>query len=234
MTDALPTCAEVAKLIDHSLLKPTFTTAELRAGCELAVRYGVASVCILPYAVPLCAEILGTSGVLPSTTIGFPHGGEHARVKAREAEQALDDGARELDMVVNIGAVLSGDDARVRADIAGVLELVRARGQKLKVIFETCYLNTAQKVRLCEISGELGVDWVKTSTGFGTAGATLEDVTLLRRHSPAHVAVKASGGIVDLDSVLRLRAAGATRIGSSRTAEILDHLRQRLERTHAG
>jgi deoxyribose-phosphate aldolase len=234
MTHTPPAYAEVAKLIDHSLLKPTFTTAELRSGCELAVRYDVASVCILPYALPLCAEILGASGVLPSTTIGFPHGGHHARVKAREAEQALEDGARELDMVVNIGAALSADWRGVSADIAAVLEPVRARGQKLKVIFETCYLNAEQKVRLCEICGELGVDWVKTSTGFGSGGATVEDVALLRRHSPLHVAVKASGGIVDLDTVLRLRAAGANRIGSSRTAEILDELRRRHDRAGAG
>ncbi|HEY3498289.1 MAG TPA: deoxyribose-phosphate aldolase [Polyangiaceae bacterium] len=223
----LPSYASVAKLIDHALLKPTLTTSELRAGCELAVRYDVASVCIVPYALPLCVEVLAGSSVLPSTTIGFPHGAEHSRVKAREAEQALSDGARELDMVVNVGAVLSGDFDAVRADIQAVLEPTRARGQKLKVIFETCYLDTAQKLRLCEICGELAVDWVKTSTGFGPRGATVEDVTLLRRHSPRHVAVKASGGVQNLDLLLELRAAGANRIGASRTAEILDDLERR-------
>jgi deoxyribose-phosphate aldolase len=224
----LPSYREIAKLIDHALLKPTLTRAELEAGCELALRYDVASVCIQPYALPLCAEKLAGSGVLPSTTIGFPHGGHATRVKAYEAEQALEDGARELDMVINPGHVASGDFAAVRADILAVLEPTRARGQKLKVIFETCYWNDAQKVRLCELCGELGVDWVKTSTGFGTAGASVEDVRLMRRHSPANVAVKASGGVHDLDTLLPLYAAGATRIGASRTREILDELRSRL------
>ena len=228
----LPSYATIAKSIDHALLKPTLTEAELRKGCELAVQYGVASVCILPYALPLCAEVLSGSSVLPSTTIGFPHGGQHSRVKAREAEQALEDGARELDMVVNIGQVLSGDFAAVHADIVAVLEPTRGRGQKLKVIFETCYLDEPHKVRLCEICGDLSVDWVKTSTGFGTAGATVADVTLLRRHSPAHVAVKASGGVHDLDALLALYRAGASRIGASRTSDILDELRRRL--AHAG
>src|SRR5688572_30385755 len=164
----LPSYGTVAKLIDHALLRPTLTESELRKGCELAVSYGVASVCILPYALPLCAEVLSGSSVLPSTTIGFPHGGQHSRVKPYEAEQALADGARELDMVVNLGAVLSGDFAAVRSDILAVLEPTRARGQKLKVIFETCYLDAEHKVRLAEICSELSVDWVKTSTGFGT------------------------------------------------------------------
>jgi deoxyribose-phosphate aldolase len=224
----LPSYADVSKIIDHSLLKPTLTAPELEAGCKLAVLYEVASVCILPYALPRCAELLSGSSVLPSTTIGFPHGGQHTRVKAREAEQALDDGARELDMVVNLSRVKSADFGAVRADISAVLEPTRARGQKLKVIFETCYLTRDEKVRLCEICGELAVDWVKTSTGFGPAGATVEDVVLLRLNSPPHVAVKASGGVQDLDGLLALRAAGATRIGSSRTQEILDELRRRL------
>jgi deoxyribose-phosphate aldolase len=227
----LPSYEAVAKLIDHSLLKPTLTAQELQAGCELAVRYDVASVCILPSALSRCAEILAPSTVLPSTTIGFPHGGQHSRVKALEAEQALDDGARELDMVVNLSWVKSGDFPAVRADISAVLEPTRARGQKLKVIFETCYLSDAEKLRLCELCAELAVDWVKTSTGFGSSGASAEDVALLRRHSPPNVGVKASGGIQDLDTLLALRAAGATRIGASKTGEILDDLRRRLAGT---
>ena len=134
---------------------------------------------------------------MPSTTIGFPHGGHATRVKVFEAERALDDGGRELDMVVNISKVLSGDWGYVRDDIRAVLEPTHARGARLKVIFENCYLEDAHKVRLCEISGELGADWVKTSTGFGTGGATDEDLALMRRHSPPHVQVKAAGGVRD-------------------------------------
>src|SRR4051812_44063287 len=166
----LPIYAELAKMIDHSLLKPTMTTDELEAGCRLALEYDVASVCIMPYYLGRARDILHGSDVLPTTTVGFPHGGQSSRVKQLEAEQALNDGARELDMVVNISQVLSGAFDAVRTDILSVLQPTHARGQKLKVIFENCYLTDAQKVRLCEICGELGVDWVKTSTGFGSSG----------------------------------------------------------------
>jgi deoxyribose-phosphate aldolase len=224
----LPSYAHVAKMIDHSLLKPTMTRDELEAGCGVALEYDVASVCILPYYLSRAAELLHGSGVLPSTTIGFPHGGQSSRVKQLEAEQALSDGARELDMVVNISQVLSGDFDAVRTDILAVLQPTHARGQKLKVIFENCYLSDAQKIRLCEICGELGVDWVKTSTGFGSSGATLADLRLMRRHSPAHVQVKAAGGVQDLDMLLEIRETGATRSGCSKTAEVLGELRRRL------
>jgi deoxyribose-phosphate aldolase len=219
---------EIAKMIDHSLLKPTMTADELEAGCQLAVEYQVATVCIMPYYLARASDILRESGVLPSTTIGFPHGGQSSRVKQLEAEQALQDGARELDMVVNISQVLSGDYEAVRTDILAVLQPTHARGQKLKVIFENCYLTDAQKVRLCEICGELGVDWVKTSTGFGSSGATIDDLVLMRKHSPAHVQVKAAGGIADLDMLLKVREAGATRSGCSKTGEVLGELRRRL------
>jgi deoxyribose-phosphate aldolase len=224
----LPSYLAVAKSIDHSLLKPTFTTFELEAGVRLARDYDVASVCILPYYVERCAELLAGSSVLPTTTIGFPHGGQATSVKAREAEQALDDGARELDMVVNVSRLVSGDFDAVHDDIRAVLEPARARGQKLKVIFENCYLNDEQKQRLCEICASLSVDWVKTSTGFGPSGATVADVALMRKWSPAHVEVKASGGIRDLDALLGFREAGASRVGTSGTREILDELRSRL------
>src|SRR3954469_23658168 len=224
----LPSYGELAKMIDHSLLKPTMTHDELDAGCRLAIEYDVASVCILPYYLPRAAELLHGTGVLPTTTIGFPHGGHSMRIKQLEAEQALSDGARELDMVVNISLVLSGEFDAVRTDILAVLQPTHARGQKLKVIFENCYLSDAQKIRLCEICGELGVDWVKTSTGFGSSGATLEDVRLMRRYSPAHVQVKAAGGVQDLDMLLKIREIGATRSGCSKTREVLDELRRRL------
>jgi deoxyribose-phosphate aldolase len=218
----------VSKLLDHALLKPTLTDAELAAGCQLARQYDVASVCIVPHAVRLCSELLAGSSVQPSTTIGFPHGAVSTAVKAAEAERALGDGATELDMVVNVGKVLSGDYAYVEADIRAVLEPTRARGQKLKVIFENAYLDDSHKIRLCQLCSELEVDWVKTSTGFGPSGATLDDLRLMRANTSATVGVKASGGVRSLDEVLVIRALGVSRIGTSSTTQILDAWRSRL------
>ncbi|MCC7490796.1 MAG: deoxyribose-phosphate aldolase [Fimbriimonadaceae bacterium] len=222
------TYADVAKMIDHSLLNPALTTVELEAGIVLARRYDVASVCIKPYALARCSELLAGSTVAPSTTIGFPHGGQTTAVKVAEARQALADGGRELDMVVNIGQVLSGAWDAVTADLRAVIECTHAGGARVKVIFENCYLSDDQKIRLCEICGELGADWVKTSTGYGSGGATLEDLTLMRRHSPPAVQVKAAGGVRDLDALLAVRAVGVTRCGATRTAEMLDEARRRL------
>ena len=219
----------IAKMIDHSLLAPTMKVADFEAGIQLALAYDVASVCIVPSYLKRCAELLAGSDVKPSTTIGFPHGGQTTAAKVAESRLALDDGAVELDMVINPNRALSGDWDYVRADIRAVLEETHGRGQKLKVIFETCYLSDAQKIQLCEICGELGADWVKTSTGFGTSGATLDDLRLMRAHSPAAVQVKASGGVRDLDFVLAAREIGVTRCGSSRTAEILNEYRRRSE-----
>lgn len=224
----LPSYGELAKMIDHSLLKPTLTVDELEAGCRLAVDYDVASVCIMPYYLKRACELLQGSDVLPTTTIGFPHGGQSTRIKQLEAEQALSDGARELDMVVNISQVVSGRFDAVKTDILAVLQPTHARGQKLKVIFENCYLTDAQKIRLCEICGELAVDWVKTSTGFGSSGARIEDLVLMRKHSPAHVQVKAAGGVQDLETLIKIREVGATRSGCSKTADVLGELRRRL------
>ncbi len=220
--------ADIAKRIDHSLLQPVLTTAELTAGCELAARYEVASVCIKPYAVRLAAEILAGTGVAVGTTIGFPHGGHTTAVKVFESEKALGDGASELDMVVNLGEVLSGEWDIVRADIAAVTGIAHSRGALVKVIFENCYLNDAQKIRLCEICGELKADYVKTSTGYGTGGATHDDLALMRRSSPPFVKVKAAGGVRDLDGAIAVVNLGCDRIGASKTAEILDELRTRL------
>jgi len=222
------TYAELAGMIDHSLLRPVIPQEELEKGCRLAREYQVASVCILPYYLARCAQLLAGSRVAPSTTIGFPHGGHATRVKAFEADQALADGALELDMVVNISKVLSGDWGYVRDDIRAVLDPVRTRGAKLKVIFENCFLDTAQKIRLCEICGQLSVDWVKTSTGFGSGGATDEDLVLMRKHTPAHVQVKAAGGVRDLDRLLRVRELGCTRSGATATKAILDEAKRRL------
>jgi deoxyribose-phosphate aldolase len=223
------TYSDISKMIDHSLLNPTLTAAQLEAGCCLAVAYDVASVCILPYYLRRCSQILQGTTVKPSTTIGFPHGGHTTAVKTAEAGRALADGGQELDMVVNISAVLSGDWDYVRADIRAITELTHAAGQKVKVIFENCYLDDGQKIRLCEICGELEADWVKTSTGYGTGGATIEDLQLMRRHSPPRVQVKAAGGIRDLDALLRVREIGVTRSGATRTAEMLEECCRRLD-----
>jgi deoxyribose-phosphate aldolase len=222
------TYRDIAKMIDHSLLAPTMTIADFEAGILLGLQYDVASVCIVPAYLRRCAEMLAGSDVKPSTVIGFPHGGQATSAKIAEARIALADGGVELDMVINLQHTLSGNWSYVRSEIAAILEPIRASGQKLKVIFETCYLNEAQKLRLCEICGELGVDWVKTSTGFGTSGATLEDLRLMRAHTPPNVQVKASGGVRELDFVLAAREIGVTRCGSSRTREILDAARLRL------
>jgi deoxyribose-phosphate aldolase len=221
------TYRDLAKMIDHSLLRPMLAQDELEAGCRMAREYDVASVCILPWSLARCAELLAGSTVVPSTVIAFPHGSNRTSVKVFEAERALDDGGLELDMVVNVSKVRSGDWSYVRDDIRAVLEPTHTRGAKLKVIFENCYLDTAQKIRLCEICGELGADWVKTSTGFGTSGAVDEDLVLMRKHSPAHVQVKAASGVRDLDRLIRVRELGCTRAGATVTKEILDEARRR-------
>jgi deoxyribose-phosphate aldolase len=222
------TYEQMAKMIDHSLLNPTLTMTDLEAGCRLAVAYDVASVCIMPYALTRCVELLHGSSVKPSTTSGFPHGGHTTAVKLAEAKRALDDGCQELDMVVNISQVLSGNWDYVREDIRSVIDVAHASGQKVKVIFENCYLKDEHKIRLCEICGDLKADWVKTSTGYGTGGATHDDLKLMRKHSPDFVQVKAAGGVRDLDGLLAVRDIGVTRCGASRTADMLDDCRKRL------
>lgn len=222
------TYSDIAGMIDHSLLNPSLTWGELEAGIVLAREYRVASVCIMPYALRRCAELLEGSGVAPGTTVGFPHGGHTTALKRAEALEALEDGALELDMVVNISKVLSGDWTYVRRDIEAVLDVTHSAQRKLKVIFENCYLGDDQKIKLCELCGSLGVDWVKTSTGYGPGGATLDDIKLMREHTPPHVQVKAAGGIRTLDSVLEVRALGVSRVGASRTRGILDELKTRL------
>jgi deoxyribose-phosphate aldolase len=223
---------DVAKMIDHSLLSPTLTDRELEAGCSLALHYGVASVCIMPYYLARCAQILRGSAVRASTTIGFPHGGHTTSVKLAEARQALDDGGEELDVVVNISKVVSGDWDYVRTELVQIAGIIQGRGQKWKVIFENCYLNEEQKVALSVISGEVGADWAKTSTGYGEGGATLDDVRLMRANCPNQVQIKAAGGIRDLDTLLAMRALGASRVGISRTRDILEECRRRLARPY--
>lgn len=222
---------DISRMIDHSLLKPTMTVEDFEIGCRLAVAYQAGSVCIQPYYLSRCAEILAGSGVKASTVIGFPHGGHTTAIKEAEARRALDDGGEELDMVCNISKVLSEDWDYVTTDLRAVIDVAHAAGQKVKVIFENCYLQETHKIRLCEICSELNADWVKTSTGYGTGGATMDDLRLMRTHSADHVQVKAAGGVRDLDKLLECRAIGVTRIGASATQAMLDECRRRLELT---
>ncbi len=220
---------DIAKMIDHSLLNPTLTADRLDEGIQVALDYNVASVCILPYALSHCSKRLSGSTVKASTTIGFPHGGHTTAVKLAEVRRAVADGGEELDMVVNISQVLSGAWYYVKTEIKSIVELAHGEGRKVKVIFENCYLNDAQKIRLCEVCGEAGADWVKTSTGYGSGGATIADLKLMREHAPEPVQVKAAGGVRDLDKLLEIRALGVSRVGASRTTDILDECRRRLD-----
>jgi deoxyribose-phosphate aldolase len=232
--------AELAGMIDHALLHPTMTDAELRAGCELALRLGVAGVCIKPYAVPLAASILQGSSVAVGTVIGFPHGSNTSRIKRAETAGACDDGATEIDMVINIGKALSGDWAFVEADIRAVCEEAHRHRALVKVIFENDFLcDDATKTQLCKISEQAGADFIKTSTGFGfvngpdgrlhTAGATAHDLQLMRGAVSEKVQVKAAGGIRDLAGLLAARALGATRVGTSASETILAECRRAEE-----
>jgi deoxyribose-phosphate aldolase len=221
------TYEDIAGMIDHSLLQPDLGDAQLDAGCDVAAQYQVASVCIKPYYVRRAAELLRGSAVRVGTTVGFPHGGHRSVVKEFEAERAIEDGAAELDMVVNIGDVLSGNWAAVTDEIASIVGLARPRGAIVKVIFENCYLQDPHKIRLCQACADARADYVKTSTGYGTGGATLDDLRLMRRHTPPDMGVKAAGGIRDLDALLEVRAIGVTRVGASRTADILEECKRR-------
>jgi deoxyribose-phosphate aldolase len=204
------------------LLQPTLTDADMEAGCRVAREYQVASVCIKPYAVREAAQWLAGSGVAVGTTIGFPHGGHASAVKVAESEKAMDDGAVELDMVVNIGKVLGKDWRYVAEDIRGVVEAAHRRKALVKVIFENCYLQNEHKEQLCGICGEVGADFVKTSTGYGDSGALDDDLRVMRRCSPPQVQVKAAGGVRTFERLLAVRALGVTRVGATATKAILD------------
>jgi deoxyribose-phosphate aldolase len=219
---------DLSKMIDHSLLNPTLTEQQLEAGIQLALAYNVASICIMPFYHARCVEAVAGSTVLPSSTVGFPHGGHTTKTKLIEAEQLIADGCQELDMVCNISRVLSGDWDYVTKDIKAIVDLVKAAKRKSKVIFENCYLNDEQKIRLCKICCDLGADWVKTSTGYGTGGATMEDLQLMLDNVQSPVQVKAAGGVRDCDALIKVKQMGVTRVGASRTAEMLDEARKRL------
>lgn len=226
-----PTFRDLAKMIDHSLLHPTMTDEQVRAGCELSRRFGVASACVKPYSVPLAAGIFAGSDVLVCAVAGFPHGNNHTGIKIAEAKRAISEGATEIDVVVNNGKVLGGAWNDVTAEIKAVNDAVVAAGAILKVIFETDYLKNEHIVRLCEICSEQRVAFVKTSTGYGFVkqadgsynykGATEEHLKLMRQHCPPNVQIKAAGGVRSLDDMLKVRAWGVTRIGATATESIL-------------
>jgi deoxyribose-phosphate aldolase len=215
------TLAEAAKMLDHSLLNPKMTDADLEAGCKWAKEAGVASVCIKPYAVPMAKEILHGSGVAVGTVVGFPQGGHSTDVKVFEAQKAMDDGATELDMVVNIGKVLSLDWEYVTTDILAVVDAARDRSAIVKVIFENSMLEDKHKIELCRICGEIGAHFVKTSTGYGEGGATDADLILMRKYSPKEVQVKAAGGVRDFARLKAVKALGVTRVGATASPQIL-------------
>lgn len=220
------TYTALAKMIDHSLLQPVMTDAELEKGCLLAREYDVASVCIKPYAVRQAVQWLAGSTVAVGTTIGFPQGGHVPAIKVAESEQAIADGATELDMVVNIGKVLGGDWKYVADDIAAVVAVAKPKKALVKVIFENCFLKDEHKKQLCRICGEVGADFVKTSTGYGDGGATDEDLKLMRQFSPPQVQVKAAGGVRTLERLIAVRAMGVTRVGATATKAILDEAKR--------
>jgi deoxyribose-phosphate aldolase len=236
---------ELAKMIDHSLLHPTMTDLELEAGCKLAAQYGVASVCIKPYAVQRATELLQGSGVLVGAVIAFPHGNSCTESKRYETELACRDGAVEIDMVINVGKALSGDWEYVERDVKAVCDEAHQHGAKVKVIIENDYLTQGGaglssdhfKRRLCELCERAGADWVKTSSGFGFIkqpdgsynykGATEHDLALMRASVSSKVQVKAAGGVRDLDGLMKVRDLGGSRCGATATAPMLDEYRRR-------
>lgn len=230
---------EFAKMIDHSLLHPTMTDSDLQEGCLIAHNYNVASVCIKPYAVKKATEWLKNSDVLVGTVIGFPHGNSATDIKAEETRKACNDGAAEIDMVVNIGKVLSKEWSYVKNEIERISEETHNHNAILKVIFENDFLpHDSYKIKLCELCAEAGADFVKTSTGYGFVkgpdgtysyrGATEHDLKLMRKHSPSHVQVKAAGGVRTLDDLIKVKNLGVTRVGATATVAMLDEAKQRF------
>ena len=222
----------MSKYIDHSILHPIMTDKDLEEGLQVAMKYQTATVCIKPYAVKRAAEVLEGSGVKVCVVVGFPHGSNTTSMKVAETLECIKHGATEIDMVVNIGKVMGGDWNYVSYDIMAVLDACHQNGAILKVIFENDYLENSHKIKLCEICSALNVDFVKTSTGYGyvkqedgkflAKGATMEDLLLMRKHTAPHIQIKAAGGVRNLKDMLAAIGAGATRIGATATAAILE------------
>jgi len=222
---------DIAAMIDNSLLRPDLTIDDVKAGCEIAVRYQTASVCARPSDVQLVGDLLKETGVALSTVIGFPHGTQTTSIKLAESLEAMEAGVVELDMVMNYSRLLSGDLEYAAEEIEAITNAAHARGAIVKVIFENCYLTDELKIKACRICEAAGADYVKTSTGFGTGGATAADVRLMRETTGPKVQVKAAGGIRTLDALLEMRRAGAARIGASATEAIM---KEALAREAAG
>ena len=218
---------DIAKTIDHSLLRPELDDAFVEDGCRLAAKYDVASVCVRPADVRRARAILEGTEVAVGTTIGFPHGNHLTAVKVFEAERALEQGATELDMVIQIGALKSRRDRDVEDDIRAIVDVAHANGAIVKVIFENAYLTDAEKIRACHLTEAAGGDFVKTSTGFAPSGATHEDLRLMRANTSPHVQVKAAGGVRTLDALLAVMDLGVTRIGATATETIIQDFRAR-------
>jgi deoxyribose-phosphate aldolase len=225
---------DIAKTIDHSLLRPELDDAFVADGCRLAAKYDVASVCVRPADVRRAKALLAGTDVAVGTTIGFPHGNHTTEIKVHEAERALADGATELDMVIPIGALKSGRDADVEADIRAIVDVAHQAGAIVKVIFENAYLTDDEKVRACRASVAAGADFVKTSTGFAPSGATHDDLRLMRANTPPNVQVKAAGGVRTLDGLLDVMELGVTRIGATATETIILDFRARKAAAAAG
>lgn len=215
----------IASLIDHTILKPEATAAQVRQLCEEALRYKFASACVNPFYVPLAVEMVRGSSVKVCTVAGFPLGATTTDSKVFEAQEAVQHGAREIDMVMNVGALKSGDDAAVEEDMRRVADACHRGHALCKVILENCLLTDEEKIRACKIAVHAGVDYVKTSTGFNASGATAEDVVLMRATVGPKIGVKASGGIRTLEDVRKMVAAGATRIGTSSGVKIIEQAR---------
>src|SRR5438067_13697713 len=225
---------DVAKAIDHSLLKPELDDASIEAGCKLAARYDVASVCVRPRDVERARDLLSGSTVAVGTVVGFPHGSSRTETKVFEARLALQNGARELDMVIDIGGLISGDDSHVREQIADVVKVAHAEGALVKVILENAYLTDEQRVRGYQLVEAAGADFGKTWTGYAPTGATIEDLKLMRRSVSQRVGVKAAHGIRTLDGLVEVLELGVTRVGATQTAAMLDEFKARKAAAAAG
>lgn len=218
---------DIADMIDHSLLRPELTGADVREGCRVAREHRCVSVCARPADVALCARELRGSSVLVTTVVGFPHGSSTTATKLFEAREMLQAGAKELDMVLNIGRLRGGETGYVEEEIRLLCEAAHGAGALVKVILENAYLTDEQKVTACRLSERAGADFVKTSTGFAKSGATIEDLRLMRASCSPRVRIKAAGGVRTLTDALAVRAAGASRFGATQTIAILAEAAQR-------
>jgi deoxyribose-phosphate aldolase len=219
------TYEQIARMIDHSLLQPFFTDREIEEGCRLADKYGVAAVAVRPSDVPLAKQVLKNSNVRVTTAIGFPHGTTTTLTKVTEAREAIENGAVELDVVLNIGKLKSKDFEYVKQDLQSVQQVVKEKKVVLKAIFENCYLSEEEIVEACRICNEVGVDFIKTSTGFGTGGATDRDLKIMRQHAKPEIQLKAAGGVRSLERAIEVKMLGCTRFGCTVTAGILERLK---------